>query len=57
MNQHKEADIRRSIILAFGNKPKQLKKVIKVLEKMIPDMEEEYKEQLANYYMGKGPHP
>lgn len=52
-----EADIRRAIILAFGDKPSKLKKVIKVLEKMIPEMQEEYEERLADYYMGRGPHP
>lgn len=57
MNGHEEADIRRSIIFAFGDKPKRLKKVIKVLEKMIPEMEEEYEERMADYYMGRGPHP
>ena len=57
MNGHQEAEIRRAIIFAFGDKPNRLKKVIKVLEKMIPEMQEEHEERLADYYMGRGPHP
>ena len=48
MNGFEEADIRRSIINAFGDKPKHLKKALKVLKKMIPEMEEEYEERLAD---------
>jgi hypothetical protein len=57
MNAHHEADIRRAIIFAFGDKPGKLKKVLKVLEKMIPEMQEEHEERMADYYMGRGPHP
>lgn len=57
MNSHEEANIRRAIIFAFGDKPKRLKKILKVLKQMIPEMEEEYEERLADYYMGRGPHP
>jgi len=57
MNGFEEADIRRSIINTFGDKPKQLKKVLKVLKKMIPEMKQEYEERLSEYYMGRGPHP
>ena len=57
MNGHQEAEIRRAIIFAFGDKSGRLKKVLKVLEKMIPEMEKEYEERLADYYMGRGPHP
>ena len=57
MNGFEEADIRRSIINAFGDKPKQLKKALKVLKKMISEIEEEYEEQIADYHMGRGPHP
>ena len=57
MNGHEEADYRRAIIFAFGDNPKKLKKALKVLQKMIPEMEEEHEERLANYYMGRGPHP
>ncbi len=56
MNQ-REDDIRRGIINAFGDKPHTLRKVLKVLEKMIPDMEEQYEERLAEYEMGRGPKP
>jgi hypothetical protein len=57
MNGHQEAAIRRAIIFAFGDKPGKLKKVLKVLEKMIPEMKEEYEERMADYYMGRGPRP
>jgi hypothetical protein len=57
MNGHQEAEIRRAIIFAFGDKPGKLKKVLKVLEKMIPEMKEEYEERMADYYMGRGPRP
>lgn len=57
MNSHEEADYRRAIIFAFGDNPKKLKKALKVLQKMIPEMEEEHEERLADYYMGRGPHP
>jgi hypothetical protein len=57
MTGEQEAEIRRAIIFAFGNKPSRLKKVIKVLEKMIPEMQEEQEERMADYYMGRGPHP
>jgi prephenate dehydratase len=57
MNGHQEAEIRRAIIFAFGDKPGKLKKVLKVLEKMIPEMQELHEERLADYYMGRGPHP
>ena len=57
MNADREADIRRAIIFAFGDKPGKLKKVLKVLEKMIPEMQEEHEERMADYYMGRGPHP
>lgn len=57
MNGFEEADIRRSIINAFGDKPKQLKKALKVLKKMISEIEEEYEEQIADYHMGRGSHP
>jgi hypothetical protein len=57
MNAHQEAEIRRAIIFAFGEKPGKLKKVLKVLEKMIPEMQELQEERLADYYMGRGPHP
>jgi hypothetical protein len=57
MNGHQEAEIRRAIIFAFGDKPSRLKKVLKVLEKMIPEMQEEQEERMADYYMGRGPHP
>ena len=57
MNYDQEADIRRAIIFAFGDKPGKLKKVLKVLEKMIPEMQELQEERLADYYMGRGPHP
>lgn len=57
MTGYEEAEIRRAIIFAFGDKPKRLKKALKVLEKMIPEMEEEHEERLADYYMGRGPHP
>ena len=57
MNGHEEADYRRTIIFAFGDNPKKLKKALKVLQKMIPEMEEEHEERLADYYMGRGPHP
>jgi hypothetical protein len=57
MAGEQEAEIRRAIIFAFGDKPGRLKKVLKVLEKMIPEMQEEYEERLADYYMGRGPHP
>jgi prephenate dehydratase len=57
MKSYEEQDIRRAIIFAFSDKPGKLKKVLKVLEKMIPEMQEEYEERLADYYMGRGPHP
>ncbi len=57
MKSYEELDIRRAIIFAFGDKPGGLKKVLKVLEKMIPEMQEEHEERLADYYMGRGPHP
>jgi hypothetical protein len=57
MNGHQEAEIRRAIIFAFGDKPSRLKKVLKVLEKIIPEMQEEHEERMADYYMGRGPHP
>ena len=57
MTGEQEAKIRRAIIFAFGDKPGRLKKVLKVLEKMIPEMQEEHEERLADYYMGRGPHP
>ena len=57
MNGEQEAEIRRAIIFAFGTKPGRLKKVLKVLQKMIPEMQEEHEERLADYYMGRGPHP
>jgi prephenate dehydratase len=57
MNGHQEAEIRRAIIFAFGDKPGRLKKVLKVLEKMIPEMQELQEERLADYYMGRGPKP
>jgi len=57
MKSYEESDIRRAIIVAFGDKPRRLKKVLKVLEKMIPEMQEEHEERLTDYYMGKGPHP
>ena len=57
MTGEQEAEIRRAIIFAFGDKPGRLKKVLKVLEKMIPEMQEEHEERLADYYMGRGPHP
>jgi hypothetical protein len=57
MNGYQEAEIRRAIIFAFGDKPGKLKKVLKVLQKMIPEMQEEHEERLADYYMGRGPHP
>lgn len=57
MNGHEEADYRRAIIFAFGDNPKKLKKALKVLQKMIPEMEEEHEERMADYYMGRGPHP
>jgi hypothetical protein len=57
MNGHQEAEIRRAIIFAFGDKPSRLKKVLKVLEKMIPEMQELQEERMADYYMGRGPHP
>jgi uncharacterized protein YeeX (DUF496 family) len=57
MKSHEELDYRRAIIFAFGDNPKKLKKALKVLQKMIPEMEEEYEERLADYYMGRGPHP
>jgi hypothetical protein len=57
MKSYEELDIRRAIIFAFGDKPGRLKKVLKVLEKMIPEMQELQEERLADYYMGRGPHP
>jgi hypothetical protein len=57
MKSSEELDIRRAIIFAFGDKPGRLKKVLKVLEKMIPEMQEEHEERIADYYMGRGPHP
>jgi hypothetical protein len=57
MTGEQEAGIRRAIIFAFGDKPGRLKKVLKVLEKMIPEMQEEHEERLADYYMGRGPKP
>ena len=57
MKSHEELDYRRAIIFAFGDNPKKLKKALKVLQKMIPEMEEEHEERLADYYMGRGPHP
>jgi hypothetical protein len=57
MKSHEEQDIRRAIIFAFGDKPGKLKKVLKVIEKMIPEMQEEQEERMADYLMGRGPHP
>jgi len=57
MNSHEELDYRRAIIFAFGDNPKKLKKALKVLQKMILEMEEDHEERLADYYMGRGPHP
>lgn len=57
LSGEQEAEIRRGIIFAFGDKPGRLKKVLKVLEQMIPEMQEEYEERMADCYMGRGPHP
>jgi hypothetical protein len=57
MKSYEELDIRRAIIFAFGDKPGRLKKVLKLLEKIIQEMQEEHEERLADYYMGRGPHP
>jgi hypothetical protein len=57
MTGEQEAEIRRAIVYAFGDKPGRLKKVLKVMEKMIPEMQELQEERLADYYMGRGPHP
>jgi hypothetical protein len=57
MNSHEEADIRRAIISTFGDNPKRLKKALKILEKMIPEVEDEVEERMADYYMGRGPRP
>jgi hypothetical protein len=40
MKSYEELDIRRAIIFAFGDKPGRLKKVLKVFEKMIPEIME-----------------
>lgn len=57
MKAHKEADLRRAIIAAFGDRPNALRRVAKVLKKMIPEMEEEYDERDAEYEMGRAPMP
>jgi hypothetical protein len=57
MKSYEEQDIRRAVIFAFGDKPNRLKKVLKVLEKMIPEMQELQEERIADYYMGRGPKP
>lgn len=57
MSPDKEADYRRRIINAFGNDPKTLKKVARLLERMIPEMEQYWDEQDAEYEMGRGPQP
>jgi len=57
MKPHVEADYRRAIINAFGDKPSKLKKAMEVLQKMIPEMEEYYDELDAEYEMGRGPMP
>ena len=57
MSPSTEADYRRAIINAFGDNPNKYRKVIKVLEKMIPDMEEYWAEMDAEYEMGRRPCP
>lgn len=57
MSPEKEADIRRSIVIAFGKDLKSLKRAQKVLKKMVSEMEEHWDELDAEYEMGRGPMP